>query len=722
MNNLQINQVLLERKQQILLSSILKSEFNQDLKIEVAQLNNVLMKLGYRLSYNLTQYLMMTTKEYILEVKVFLLKKIREMVGYAREMKPLFPNFPQVVSSMDVVDIIIFNIIYADLGFDRDAFDEVLNLFGIVEDEIKEEDKNISSNLKVIDIASLEDLQNLIIDMINSKTVYSKQDKEDLEVLFEYYVFDIKQILPEKIYFKENMVYIIKLFVVKGVDIKEFSYLLKTYTDILRLAVELSDGDTSLSQKTRFKNFTRRERKILLQLFDNCKVNLEDMLRHRQMYLRLGEKIHPGEYREKYPKAFKVFDMLRNNEDEIKRNTFNHKKEMHFKNKDIPKILNLLESRPGEFARSLNRVLTSSENLHEDSFKVIDRFIKLADNVPIATLLSLQEYFLHRNDLESYRVFYPKGNISKVYALENNLQELDENLCSYAATSIQNKIIEILSKKEPLGKVFIDKNLEKYVAPLKMRDTSKTLMPMERGTRIDIENKKIRLFLHWVENTRNTDLDLSIVLYDEDFYEIDDVSYMNLKTNGCVHSGDVRSAPAPKGGTEYVDINLDKINEQCRYISVCINAYTHEKFYELQECFVGYMDLNKKLKTAYNPSCVKFKADLTSETTVSLPFIIDIASHQIVWCDIEYTSLGDINNIITNSNRNTMVVKSILDTYKPKMEKLARLNAIARGVVVDDISEADIIFTDKKDNLVDAIQNARIITPFDTEIISSELL
>ena len=339
MNNLQINEVLLKRKQQILPSSILKGEFNQDLKIEVAQLNNVLMKLGYRLSYNLTQYLMMTTKEYILEVKVFLLKKIREMVGYAREMKPLFPNFPQVVSSMDVVDIIIFNIIYADLGFDRDAFDKVLNLFGIVEDEIKEEDKNISSNLKVIDIASLEDLQNLITDMINSKTVYSKQDKEDLEVLFEYYVLDIKQILPEKIYFKENMVYIIKLFVVKGVDIKEFSYLLKTYTDILRLAVELSDGDTSLSQKTRFKNFTRRERKILLQLFDNCKVNLEDMLRHRQMYLRLGEKIHPGEYREKYPKAFKVFDMLRNNEDEIKRNTFNHKKEMYFKNRYISKIL-----------------------------------------------------------------------------------------------------------------------------------------------------------------------------------------------------------------------------------------------------------------------------------------------------------------------------------------------------------------------------------------------
>ena len=179
MNNLQINQVLLKRKQQILPSPILKGEFNQDLKIEVAQLNNVLMKLGYRLSYNLTQYLMMTTKEYILEVKVFLLKKIREMVGYAREMKPLFPNFPQVVSSMDVVDIIIFNIIYADLGFDRDAFDKVLNLFGIVEDEIKEEDKNIiEKSLPKENTEQLELIEKLLTKRLKGNTNIDFKEKK----------------------------------------------------------------------------------------------------------------------------------------------------------------------------------------------------------------------------------------------------------------------------------------------------------------------------------------------------------------------------------------------------------------------------------------------------------------------------------------------------------------------------------------------------------------
>ena len=113
----------------------------------------------------------------------------------------------------------------------------------------------------------------------------------------------------------------------------------------------------NVEENTYFKNFKRKERKMILQLFNSCKINPEDLFRHKQMYLRLGERIHPGEYREKYPKAFKSFDMLRNEEKKIKKETFNHKREMLFKNKDISGALELLQSRPGEFARSLNRIL-----------------------------------------------------------------------------------------------------------------------------------------------------------------------------------------------------------------------------------------------------------------------------------------------------------------------------------------------------------------------------
>lgn len=758
MKNLDVNQVILRRKQQILLSDVADGQFNKNLKPYISVLNSNLMQLGYRLSYKLMSHLMMTTEEYILEVQDFLIENINKMIGNAQNMEPLFPNFPETVLSMDFVDIIIFNIIYVELGFDREMFDEVLDRFGIVENQIKDNEKRINTKLKPIDIAFPEDINNLTKNIINSKTAYSEQDREDISILLDYNYSNIKATLPEFISFKENMVYIVKLLLDKGVKTQEFIHLFKTYTDVLRLAVALSEGDISLSKNAYFKNFTRKERKMLLELFNNCKINLEDMLRYRQMYLRLGERIHPGEYKEKYPKAFKSFDMLRNEEKKIKKETFNHKKEMYFKNKDISSVLELLESRPGEFARSLNRVLVLAKELEYNSFDVIDRFINLADNIPVSTLLSIEEYFSHRSDIKSDRIFYPKGQMAKVYGIENNLVELDEKVCNYATDVIRSKIIQILSKKEPLGKIFIDKNVGNYIAPLKMRDASKTLRPLERGSRIDIENNKIRLFLHWLDGRPHTDLDLSIILYNEKFERIDNVSYFNLKIDGCVHSGDVRSAPAPGGGTEYIDIDLEQINPNCHYICVVVNAYTYEKFYELPECFVGYMDMDENLNKAYNPSFVKFKGDLTTETTVSLPYIIDIMANQIVWCDIDYKNLFPINNIESKKNTTNMIVKNILSSRKPTMDKLAKLNVAARGELVENICEADVIFTDRKDELietdniirtreVDVVKTraildengnevgveeyidkeietyeARIITPFDTDVISSELL
>ena len=113
----------------------------------------------------------------------------------------------------------------------------------------------------------------------------------------------------------------------------------------------------------------------------------------------------------------------------------------------------------------------------------------------------------------------------------------------------------------------------------------------------------------------------------------------------------------------------------------------------------------------------------------------------------------EFNKKITN-----MIVKNILNSRKPTMDKLVKLNVAARGELVENISEADVIFTDRKDELLDTddiirtrevdvvktrpvfdedgneagveeyidkeieTYEARIVTPFDTDIISSELL
>ena len=96
---------------------------------------------------------------------------------------------------------------------------------------------------------------------------------------------------------------------------------MKTATDVLRLSVAMSDGDVSLGDKTHFKKFSRPERKMILGMLDTIDTPLEDMKRHRTKWLRLGEKLHPGEYKNRFTNASHIFHILRNRPETIE--TFN---------------------------------------------------------------------------------------------------------------------------------------------------------------------------------------------------------------------------------------------------------------------------------------------------------------------------------------------------------------------------------------------------------------
>ena len=68
MKNLDINKVILRRKQQILLSDIADGQFNKNLKPYISVLNSNLMQLGYRLSYKLMNHLMMNYNQLVLQL------------------------------------------------------------------------------------------------------------------------------------------------------------------------------------------------------------------------------------------------------------------------------------------------------------------------------------------------------------------------------------------------------------------------------------------------------------------------------------------------------------------------------------------------------------------------------------------------------------------------------------------------------------------------------
>ena len=80
----------------------------------------------------------------------------------------------------------------------------------------------------------------------------------------------------------------------------------------------MSDGDVSLAENTRYRSFSRRQRRMIMELLSGCPNIEEDMLRYKERWIRIGERIHPSEfdcsrYTLEYDRAINAFDKLRNN-------------------------------------------------------------------------------------------------------------------------------------------------------------------------------------------------------------------------------------------------------------------------------------------------------------------------------------------------------------------------------------------------------------------------
>lgn len=730
----ELKQILLRRNRKYMLNSydLTDDVFISETKLkQLAIIIKELGDLGFVLAPELSNELLNNHEEIIKHVGEQLILFARKDKGYSDNMTPLFDNFANV--SLE------------------DCYEDMLN--------------NIPTQCEIIGLCSPDDLINETINILNSKVSYSQQDKEDVETIIKTYINTnvLDYIMPNEIPIKENLVFIINTIInlsdnAENLILDKYSKYFKTYTDVLRLAVAMSDQDISLSSCIRFKKFKRWERRMLLGLFDSLKNNNhDDLVRHRELFLRLGEHIHPGDYSKKYKHAYKNFDDLRNNYKTLKKRTFNSMKEQAFKDKDLNTILSLLVKRPGEFARSLNRVLLLAQELGYDSDVVMKQFKESAYNkVPISTLMTVLNYLENRSSNNELRVFYPKGQVGKAFSINNNLTAMNTEYLLNASETLYDLIVDMLRNKDELGKVYIDDKLNNYVAPFKLRDLNKASKQIERGSRFDIEDNNIRFYLHWVNRINDwgresrTDLDLSLCVLNDELTTIDTLYYGNLTVQGCIHSGDVINAPADEGGgTEYVDIHIDKLHKDTRYIAVLVHSYTMANFYELPEAFVGYMSIpdNMQIKD-YDASLSKLKLDLTSKSKATMPCILDIKNMKIIWTDLNIDNNDEekimYNNAVYTKSAMKSAMYNVIHTFKTTLYDLILINASTRGEIVNNIKDADIIFVEDNSKVPsnDILRtrtiinineegeeeedietyNAKVITAFDTSYIVSELI
>ncbi|UHA73074.1 TerD family protein [Paenibacillus sp. 481] len=692
------NTIFLRRKNK----TILHNRNSQlDKQVLATGLHHI-QSLGYTLSLELLNTVKtLPTIEFVEWCNMITLE-LRKMLGANKKYTPMYPNFPSQVMSADDSELFLNALIHY--------------LTGLLPSYSKEDTIPLNEQhaLKVIDLGTDEEFDELIQHLIQAKTSISEQDKADIEWAICNYEH-IEDILPEEIYLKENVGFVVALLIkYDKASINHVKKYVKTATDVLRLITSLSDGDVSLAANTKYIKFKRKERRMLLELLEKCPNLTEDMIRYKQRWIRIGEILHPNEYKHRFHKAREAFDIIRNNKTF---ETFNSKLEKYLAAKDTYAAVKLLETRSGEFARRLDHLLRISDN---PTF-VIESFAHVIQACSSPVLLQLIAHFSNRNNDHELRTFFPKGNVAKCVAIENQLAEIDQCSCDELVKRCRAELVNRFSNLTPLGKVYIDRQLHDFNVPFSQRSASKSLHTVARGSKLVIEaGHTIRLFTWWKEGTVNgtptgrVDIDLSAVMYDEHWNYVEHISYTNLKssTYRAAHSGDITSAP--HGACEFIDLDIDSILKSGgRYVVASLMSFTDQAYCNLPECYVGWMLRDRpKSGEIFEPATVVNKIDVSADTQICIPVILDLAARKVIWSDLALRNHPEYhNNVEGNQQGMVLMGKAMTTIAKPTLYELFHLHALARGVMVDNREEADTVFSVTEG-----------ITPYAYETIIAEYL
>lgn len=727
-----MNEILLRRKNKVILG-IGTAKVANDRCITTIMKN--IEELGYTFSREvfdvLRTYSVNELTEFYLELKAALMKLKGANVVYM----PMYADFPKGVMDAHFSELYINAMVhYWSDGIlypknHRKRVNDRLPLF----DETK---------VKVLQLGSEADVRQIFDNICTSRTSISRTDREDIAYLFE--TENMK--LPDNIPHKENAAYISALYLQKNplARVSGLRKYIKTATDVLRLVTAMSDGDVSLAENTRYKSFTRRQRRMIMELLSGCP-NIEgDMLRYKERWIRIGERIHPSEfdcsrYTLEYDRAINAFDKLRNNR---KIETFAGKVEFDLAYGEYESALAELVKRPGELARRLDQLLRVA---HKES--VIRSFASVAEKVSTPVLLQVREHFLHRAEQADVRVFFPKGSLAKCHSERNNLPDIDERYCQEVVRICENALVKIYGQREPMGKVYLSEDYRNYVVPFSQRSASKAMKTIVRGSRLpmDSQTDAVRAFIWWTNmdkcdfesyDSGRIDIDLSAAIFDENWNYMEHVSYTNLKSakyKAC-HSGDiVNGGPVDGDGvSEFLDVDVDSV-VRCgaRYVVYQVYSFTCQTYADMPHAMFGWMeraDVNSG--EIYEPKMVEQKLDLTAGSMVCIPVIFDCVKREFIWCDMNmslsgiHANIGG-NNLESNLSGVAAVCYSMVNVKKPDLYDLIALNVMGRGVLVDNREDADIVFDIELYLNNDTVENERdkmVITPYDTELFMSEYL
>lgn len=752
-----MQKVLLKRRRTLILPALTKEDdyhsslvtyevFDPDIVALITSFVENIAVMGYRLSEECFKYLASASHGWVYKLKPILASAqnyLKELRGGDREYRMMYPQFPHQVMEMSNDELFINAILhYWTNGTFMPEESTRLRTIYVPADIHYDE-------LEVIQMTTTpNDYLDIIENLFTANTSLSEDDKKDLDEYMQ--IVDLSLTVLPEIPYKENLAAVAGMYLkyAKEFRVSAIKNWFKTATDVLRFYAAISDADVSLAKPPKFRSLSYRERRLLMNLLASVGNLEEDMWRYPEYWKRAGERIHPGKFKkDKYTKVNEAFNAIRSKKKHI---SFAGKVEANLLHGDYKKAIDRLTTRPGELVRRLDHLARLTMNNPEEYNYLINALGTVVDDVEVPVLLQAWNHFCSRQEETNLpRIFFPKSSTGqKTYVKEETLPELPLKIVQGITSKLYLAILSHFAKKEFLGAVYIDPAVEKVIIPNAQRSASSMSKIITRGSRVPMKKdmKYFRPYIWWTNMKDGTrvDLDLSVVVFNENLERLTSVSYMNLRNMeyGIVHSGDITNGGdyTGPGVAEFIDCNIEKCKKQgARYLMMTIHLYSGgPKISDIGNVSAGYMELreddvdmrghtsrynNDTIREVFQIQNVALDFTVTTEATVATPVIIDLETNELIWVDLAgdptnalYHFVG--NNVHSSAEALVYNLKATMFSDKIKLFDLITMHADARGMLVYNKDDADVVFSFEQEPEGDY----RLIRPYDVDVLMSEFL
>ena len=624
-----------------------------------------------------------------------------DMLRYAEERldvdvpEPFYRGFPQSVRELTTDQLIFDQMVHYAVTYGLGDFSSPGH--SIFEEQFERTAFKEDTDIKEFRIITEEEAGTVLAEIVSDLLAGTRPLSELQFELVKTYIEDFK-FIPKDIASKNTAV---KLLI--SLRNPMFADYL-SMSDVIKLVDEMN---FSLYENKNIKklNLKNQDRKLVTtvidKLFESGRVDIRNCYEKKKLWSGLLHHIH---YKAKSEEAEKFLSAMRGDENNSVYSEF----EKAMREKNIKAAADALRTGKGSAAllRNLNYLISRCESTED-----MEYIFSCMDTKNLIVLIQLLiQYTQAAGKGTSARTFaFTKYNMLRVHTeTEEEQKKRRSKITEGQANMLSARIRENLESalKNRLGKVYIDPEMVNYALPIQESTSQGGFGVLTRGSRIRLpKTKKLRAFTYW---EKVDDIDLSVFGIDDDGNRTE-FSWRTMaekQSAAITYSGDETSGF--DGGSEFFDIEMDefrKMYPKVHYMIFCDNVFSRVDFDKCY-CKAGYMtrDLEDSGQV-YEPKTVKSSFIVNSAGTFAYLFGIDLKTNEFIWLNMARDSkvavAGDTGmDFITDYFH----VTDIINVHS-FFEMMAT-------EVVSDISEAEVVVTNKE---VECADNVQVIREYDIE-------